>query len=322
MRKLPLRPSSVVLAIAMTTTPPPNANTLAGRVSHLSAQEPRQGTAAWQEPVTLRVAVRDKDEQLVKDLTREEFRIFEDGKEQQIGLFSRGDPRPLTLGFLMQWSGQRRETLPYGEIDPASQFFRSLMDKNDVAFVARFSDTIEPLTDLASNPMEIERSLRRATEAKLQGASALYDAISWACREKLLPRLGQRVIVVVADGHDNRSKKQLSAAIESALRAETAIYVVSLAYADPFLKGHTLREAINSAEELAKKTGGEAVFVRSQKDWAAAFNVIHRELRSRYTLGYYPTNIARDGKFHRIKVKTTRKGLHVLTREGYYAPKD
>src|SRR5713226_203653 len=90
--------SMIVLAMALTAPPTPNGNTFAARASWPSRQEPPQRTATLQEPVTLWVAVRGKDGPLVKDLTREEFRIFEDGKEQEIVLFSRRAPQPLTLG--------------------------------------------------------------------------------------------------------------------------------------------------------------------------------------------------------------------------------
>src|ERR1700730_8401729 len=77
--------------------------------------------------ITVRGVLHGKNRQLIKNLTREQFCLFQDGKEQQIAHFSQADQQPLNIGLLMQWSGARRVELPYGEILPAANFFRSLL---------------------------------------------------------------------------------------------------------------------------------------------------------------------------------------------------
>ncbi len=317
------KPWLLVAAIGLATTVvvplPPNLSTFTDHACWSSPQESRQPTD--KEPVSLSVSVHATDGQLVKDLTKEEFRIFEDGKEQQIDSFSRGQPEPLILGLLMQWSGQRRDTLPYSEIDPASQFFRSLIGSKDAAFAVKFSKAVELLSDFTNDPAEIERNLRRAgTGAAPYRPPALHDALVWACREKLSARNGHRVLVLVIDGRDYGSKKQLRDVIDAALRSETVIYVVGLAGANPYMNRAAVARGIELATKLAKETGGQAFAARNPGDVAAAFGQIVEELRSAYALGYYSTDAAHDGRFRKIRVETRRKGLYVLARKGYYAP--
>lgn len=312
--------SAIGLATAVVVSLPPNASMFSDHTCWGSPQESHQPTGAIKEPVSLWVSVHAKDGQLVKDLTKEEFRIFEDGKEQQIASFSRRQPEPLILGLLIQWSGQRRDTLPYSEIDPASQFFRSLMGSKDAAFTAKFSKAVELLNDFTNDAAEIERNLRRAgAGAAPYGPAALYDALIWACREKLSARNGHKVLVLVIDGRDNGSKKQLGDVVDAALRSETVIYIVGLARANPYMGRAAVARGIELATRLAKETGGQALAARNREDVTAAFGRIVEELRSAYALGYYPTDAAHDGRFRKIRIETRRKGLYVLARKGYYA---
>ena len=145
--------------------------------------------------------------------------------------------------------------------------------------------------------------------------TALYDAIYLACSEKLNSEAGRKAIVIVTDAQDEGSKVRLEEAIEAAQRTDTVIHI--LLVADPRFGGNS-----SVAHKLSEETGGRLIAVRSEKKLMEAFDEISEELRSQYTLGYYPTNTARDGKFRKIKVETNNHDLKVLTRKGYYAPKE
>jgi Ca-activated chloride channel family protein len=127
---------------------------------------------------------------------------------------------------------------------------------------------------------------------------------------------------LVSDGVDNSGKGELSDAIQSALQTDTAVYFVSLLHASsnpntaPPLS--YVREAQRTADELGKKTGGDIFFVRNQNHLRTSLEFIAAELRSEYLLGYYPTNMNKNGKFRKIKVQILGKGLQVQTRDGYY----
>ena len=144
--------------------------------------------------------------------------------------------------------------------------------------------------------------------------TALYDAIYLACGEKLNGEAGRKAIVIVTDAQDEGSKVRLEEAIEAAQRTDTVIHI--LLVADPRYGGN-----VGVAQRLADDTGGRVIYVSSEKKLEEAFDQISEELRSQYTLGYYPTNGSKDGKFRKIKVDVENHDLKVLARKGYYAPK-
>lgn len=120
--------------------------------------------------------------------------------------------------------------------------------------------------------------------------------------------------MIVTDAEDFGSKVRVEEAIEAAQRTNTVVHI-RLVH-DP---GAGWRPDI--AHRIADQTGGRAIDVHAEKHLQEAFDQISEELRSEYTLGYYPTNPARDGTFRKIKVESTDKDLKVLARKGYYAPK-
>jgi len=125
--------------------------------------------------------------------------------------------------------------------------------------------------------------------------------------------------VILTDGVDAGSKVTLQQALETAQRSDTVIYVIGVS--DPHYYGGIGVTAGGEgvARKLAEETGGRAIFVRSEKKLEEAFDEIAEELRTQYTLGYYPTNRARDGKFRKVKIETRQKGMKVQARKGYYA---
>jgi VWFA-related protein len=113
---------------------------------------------------------------------------------------------------------------------------------------------------------------------------------------------------------DNGSKYKLQDSIEAAQRADAVVYV--LVVYDP-REGN----AEGVARKLTDETGGRTIVVRSEKNLEAAFEEISEELRTQYLLSYYPTNSTHDGGFRKIKLEMANHDQHVLTRKGYYAPK-
>jgi VWFA-related protein len=146
--------------------------------------------------------------------------------------------------------------------------------------------------------------------------TVFYDAVYLACHDKLADQPGRRALVIVTDAQDEGSKLSLQDAIEAAQRSDTVVHILLIG--DPHFGGGN--EGV--AKKLTDETGGRTIVVRSERNLEAAFDQISEELRNQYTLGYYSTNTKRDGTYRRIKVETTRKGLDVLTRRGYYAPKN
>jgi VWFA-related protein len=279
--------------------------------------------------VNLFATVRDKNKRIVPTLKQEDFRISEDNQDQKIAFFSREVALPITLALLLDTSGSEQDMLSAIQ-DAGSQFIGRIIRKGDEALVMSFDANVDLLSDFTDERSQLERAIRKSRiNVPDQGArvgnpgpigsrqitgTALYDAIYLACSEKLATEAGRKAIVIVTDAQDEGSKVRLEEAIEAAQRTDTVIHI--LLVVDPRYGGNA-----GVAHKLAEETGGRMISVRSEKKLMEAFDEISEELRSQYTLGYYPTNSALDGKFRKLKVEMTDHDLKVLSRKGYYAPK-
>jgi VWFA-related protein len=279
--------------------------------------------------VNLFATVRDKSKRIVPTLKQEDFKLFEDNQEQKIAFFSREIALPITLALLLDTSGSEQDMLPAIQ-DAGSQFMSRIIRKGDEALVMSFDSNVDLLSDFTDQRTQLERAIRRSRinvpDQGMMGGNpgpvgsrqitgtALYDAIYLACSEKLSTEAGRKAIVIVTDAKDEGSKVRLEEAIEAAQRTDTVIHI--LLVVDPRYGGDP-----GAGHKLADDTGGRMISVRSEKKLLEAFDEIAEELRSQYTLGYYPTNSSQDGKFRKVKVETNDHDLKVLARKGYYAPK-
>jgi VWFA-related protein len=281
--------------------------------------------------VNLFVTVRDKSKRIVTDLKQDDFKIAEDGQPQQIAFFSKEVTLPITLALLLDTSGSEQYMLPSIQ-DAGGRFIERVLRKGDEALVMSFDSDVDLLSDFTDDRGQIDRAIRKARinvpsagsignnpgpigSRQITG-TALYDAIYLACNEKLNTEAGRKAIVIVTDAQDEGSKVRLEEAVEAAQRTDTVVHI--LLVADPHFGGGNG----GVAHKITEETGGRTIFVNSEKHMAEAFDQISEELRSQYTLGYYPTNAAHDGKFRKIKVDMSNHDLKVLARKGYYAPKE
>ena len=282
--------------------------------------------------VNIFATVRDKKKQIIPTLKKDDFRIFENDQEQKIAFFTAEKTLPVTMGLLIDTSGSEQNRLP-AEQEAATRFLNRVLRKGDEAMVVSFDVDVDLLSDFTDDRAQLDRAIRSARinapqvsmtnpgplppESRTRGlrGTAFYDAIWVACGEKLATEAGRKALVIITDADDQGSKVRLEEAIESAERTNTVVHI--LLVHDP---GFGWRPDV--AHKLADQTGGRVIEVSSEKHLQEAFDQISDELRSEYTLGYYPTNPARDGTFRKIKVETMDKDLKVLARKGYYAPKD
>src|SRR5215467_13187344 len=232
--------------------------------------------------VNLFATVRDKTKRIVGDLKQEDFKVYEDNQEEKIAFFSKEVTMPITLGLLIDTSGSEQNRLG-AEQEAASRFLERVMKKGDMAMVISFDLDVDLLADFTDDRAQIERAISKAR-------------------------------VIITDAQDEGSKLRLEEAIESAQRTDTVVHV--LLVHDP---GYSWRPDV--AKKLSDETGGRTIEVSSEKRLNEAFDQISEELRSQYTVGYYPTNTAKDGRFRKVKVETPGKDYKILTRKGYYAPK-
>ena len=279
--------------------------------------------------VNLFATVRDKNKRVITDLKQDNFKIFEDGHEEKIAFFSKEMTMPITLGLLLDTSGSEQNML--GAIQGAgSRFLRRVLRKGDEAMIISFDTDVDLLSDFTDDRSILDRAINKARINTPGGGyiagnpgpigsgnitgTALYDAIYLACGEKLNGEAGRKAIVIVTDAQDEGSKVKMEEAIEAAQRTDTVIHV--LLVADPRFGGNG-----GVARRLTEDTGGRVIYVNSEKKLEEAFDQISEELRSQYTLGYYPTNAAKDGKFRKIHVDVDNHDMKVLARKGYYAPR-
>jgi VWFA-related protein len=278
--------------------------------------------------VNIFATVRDKNKRIVGDLKQEDFKITEDNQDQKIAFFSKEVTLPITLALLLDTSGSEQFML--GAIQEAgSSFLRRVLRKGDEALVMSFDTDVDLLSDFTDDRAQLDRAVHHTRiNVSMKGGginpgplptgnvtgTALYDAIYLACSEKLNTEAGRKAIVIVTDAQDEGSKVRIEEAVEAAQRTDTVIHVILVA--DPHYGANA-----GAARKLADETGGRVLNASNDKKLMQAFDEISEELRSQYTLGYYPSNSALDGKFRKIHVETANHDLKVLARKGYYAPK-
>jgi VWFA-related protein len=313
------------------------------RSGDLQAGAPQQPPPAkQQEPPTIRVGVslvnifatvRDRSKRIVPDLAKDDFRVFEDDREQKIDFFSRETNLPLNMGILIDTSPSQEDVLRV-EQEVGAQFVRTVMQKQDLAFVFSFDQEVDMLSDFTGSAEQVERALNRArafaprTPPGVQGplpvparGTRFYDAIWLACKQRLASEVGRKAVVVLTDANDQGSKVSLNEAVEAAQKSDTVVHIILISDYEWYARrGYGVGYGESEAKKIAQETGGLSIAVRNEKDLKKAFEQISEELRTQYTLGYYPTNPARDGKFRKLKVEVKHDGMRVLARRGYYAP--
>jgi VWFA-related protein len=261
--------------------------------------------------------VTDKHGRFVKNLTKNDFRVLDDKKPQSSVVSFRSETDlPLRVGLLVDASNSVRDRFKF-EQEAAIEFLNQIIrPRSDKAFVVGFDTTAELTQDFTDNTERLSHGVRMLRPG---GGTAMYDAIYFAARDKLMksPETGpvRRAIIVLSDGEDNQSHVTREEAIEMAQRAEVIVYCISTNVSGVKMHGDKVMERI------AEATGGRPFFPFKVEDVADAFTEIQDELRSQYALAYRPSDLQRDGRFHSIEILAEKhKDLHVRTRRGYFAP--
>ena len=261
--------------------------------------------------------VTDKHGRRITDLKQNDFQVLDDNKPpQEIRSFHAETNLPLQVGLLIDASNSVRDRFKF-EQESAIEFLnQTIHPRKDQAFVVGFDVTPEVTQDFTDNTESLAHGVH---ELRPGGGTALYDALYFACRDKLLraPK-GEpvrRAIILPSDGDDNQSHVTREEAIEMAQRAEAIIYTISTNVSGTKGAGDKV------LERIADATGGRAFFPFQIRDVANAFAEIQDELRSQYALSYRPADLKSDGHYRTIEiVANDRKNLRVRSRRGWYAP--
>lgn len=279
--------------------------------------------------VDVYATVRDKHNAILDTLTKDDFKISEDGKEQKITYFGREADQPITLAILMDTSYSMKNILS-AEKEAASDFVHRIMRKKDEAIVLSFDTDVDLLADFTEDPAVLTRAINRAeinvdasgiggtpgTVPSQGGGTNLYDAVYLACHDELGTEAGRKAVIILSDAEDTGSKMSMNDAIESAERSESVIHVLLIS--DP---GATEGYGYGVALDMAHETGGRVIPVHNDQTLHKAFDEISEELRSQYILGYVSSNTARDGTYRKVKVEvTSQPDTKITAGRGYYAP--
>jgi len=267
--------------------------------------------------VNMLFTVTDRKGRFVTDLVKDDFDLIENKKPQTIQQFSAETDLPLRLGILVDTSNSIRDRFKF-EQQAASQFVRSVMQSHeDKAMLISFDSTAQLISDLSNDPGVLEEAIQSLRPG---GGTSLYDAIYFACRDKLAvdqPRTKyRRALVILSDGEDNQSHYTRDQALEMAQRADTVIFSISTNITRTDSDGDKI------LKYFAEKTGGRVYFPFKLEDLEQHFEDIHNELSHQYVILYRPEPLVTDGRFHTFELKVKgRKDLFVRVRPGYYAPK-
>lgn len=287
---------------------------IAGVALPLSAQVFRGGI----DVVSLQVTVTEGDK-LVSGLDQATFAVYEDGVQQEISFFSRA-AQPIALSLLIDTSTSMELKLPMAQ-EGAIGFAKRLTG-SDAAQIIDFDSRVEILQPFTNDPLLLESAIKRT---RVGGSTSLYNAIYVALSELKRVRatsadqIRRQAIVILSDGEDTSSLIAYEDVLESAKRADVAVYAIGLRS-----KNDRPTRGFNEAEfvlrTLSTETGGRLFFVENLGELPAVYQRIADELANQYTVAYTPKNLKRDGAWRAIVVRVERPNTHARTKRGYFAP--
>ena len=264
------------------------------------------------ELVVLNVTVTDEAGKYVHKIPRRDFKVFEDGVEQSIKIFA-VEENPFAAAILLDTSGSMEGRLTLARA--AAIRFLGGLRPDDVSAVYNFDSKVEQIQDFSSG-----RDLPPLTyELRAKGSTKLHDAVLRATQDLIKRPETRRAILVISDGMDTGSSASLDKALNAALSANVTIYTVNMN--DPGVPSTERQRLAMALKKYSDKSGGRYVASPGGRALAEALEEILEELCNQYTLGYRPSNTARDGRWREIKVSAAREDLNIRTKAGYRVQK-
>jgi Ca-activated chloride channel homolog len=267
--------------------------------------------------VNMLYTVSDKKGRFVTDLTKGDFEVFESKKPQAIIEFAAESDLPLRLAILIDTSNSVRDRFHFQQEAATAFIDGTVRPEHDKAMIVSFDTAAELVADLTSNVGELERAVANLRPG---GGTSLYDAVFFACRDKLMQDQPlykfRRAMVILSDGDDNQSRYTRDQALEMAQKADVNVYTISTNIT------RTETDGDKVLRYFAQETGGLAFFPFKVSDLDQDFENIANELRHQYNIFYRPEPIRADGLYHPVEIRVKgHKELIVRARKGYYAPK-
>jgi VWFA-related protein len=267
--------------------------------------------------VLLTCAVVDEKGQPIQDLSRGDFRVWEDGAPQATSSFLHQD-QPVSLGILVDNSGSMRDKR--AAVNAAALNLLRESNPKDAAFIVNFSDRAILDQGFTSDISALNRGL---SQFDSKGTTALYDAVAASADELVNhAKLPKQILLVITDGADNASRLDLEQAIRRVQNlGGPVVYSIGLLFGTDKEESVRARDAL---EKLSQQTGGIAYFPHSLQDVDNIATAVARDIRGQYTIGYHSTNPVSLGGYRvvRVEANAPKHGkMIVRTRRGYYAQK-
>jgi len=268
--------------------------------------------------VNVFVTVTDENGAPVANLSKDNFQLFEDGKQQKISVFDKESELPLSIVLDIDTSLSTRKDLPL-ELNSARRFVHAILRPVDALSLYEFSEVVDEVVPFTADLKAIDRGVDRL---HLGAATALYDAI-YVGAGALEGRQGRKVMVVITDGGDTVSKTDYQEALRAAQISEAIVYSIIVVPIEASAGRDTGGE--HALIQLSEDTGGKYYYATSVSQLDQAFRSISDELRTQYLLAYYPSQRLADSDFRRIEVKlvagTETSQYKTRHRTGYYTSK-
>jgi VWFA-related protein len=293
--------------------------------------------------VLLPVTVRDRSGRLVTDLSRKDFRVFENGIEQALSDLSLRQV-PVDVVLMIDASSSAAKNLE--DFRVAAEGFAAHLDAEDRVSLIQFDDRVALLQDWTRSLVQLHRALKRVAPGMF---TRFHDAVLLASRDQLARPTARHAVIVLTDGIDSGRGSTFEAALRAALQSQTAIYVVSNTQIERSAKQEELSLLLSASdfvrrfnqlriddlrlglaaldaseqnlEQLTAATGGRLYKPASFKDLEKTYAEVADELRHQYALYYAPLNAKKDGQFRRVRVETSNPTHQVTARIGYFSGK-
>jgi Ca-activated chloride channel family protein len=284
--------------------------------------------------VPLDVIVTDTKGRLVRNLKKEDFKLYEDGIQRPIASFNvekiEGAQRPAAIVFALDLSGSMSPEEIERVADAMREFSRRLSEHPAVFAVMTFGMSVKTIQSFTSDREKLERAYDRLAHEPNGMSTHTYDAVDDAVRMLVrhaplmrAHRLMKRAVVVITDGFPVGDTVSPDTVIERANAADTSVYVVTMpSYTHlPTSARMTPLPTLLDVSGLVEKTGGRSIYANEQ-DLGSLFRAIAEEVASAYVLGFYPPEEKRnDGKFHTIRIEGPGGMTLRQSRPGYEARK-
>jgi VWFA-related protein len=288
------------------------------RAARSSAQEDATFSSDVQ-VVNLLATVRNKKNEILRDLSKDDFQILENGRPQTIKYFTRETDLPLTIGLLVDTSLSQTGVLD-AERGASLRFLDQVLRENkDHVFIMQFDLAVQvrqPLTasrhDLSESLAFVDTPTRNQLRSQYGGGTLLFDAVVEASQETMKKQKGRKALIILSDGGENGSDATLSEAIDAAARTETLIYTIL------FSDGSYGADR-GIMQRLAKETGGGYFEVSKKLTIDQVYALIQDDLRSQYSVGYVSDRPTQISEFRKVQLTVKRPALVVQSRSRYWA---